>query len=134
MFVFLMNWQNMPSFTTFLIKTVVTTLTFECILSQTLINWWFIFRKLYNQMVVFFNMLWILVTFIFKYAKVGGNICREYLGFEYISLVYALTLYHMGGGVRTDPPLALSAAILWRMHHPIPNFLTFPNLIPTFIW
>ena len=36
----------------------------------------------------------------------------------------------------TDPPRCyqLSAAILWRMHQPIPNFLTFPKYIPTFIW
>ena len=27
----------------------------------------------------------------------------------------------------------LSAAILWGMHQPIPNILTFPNYIPTFI-
>ena len=36
-----------------------------------------------------------------------------------------------GGGLA---PLALSAAILLGMHQPIPNFLTFLNLIPTFIW
>ena len=35
-----------------------------------------------------------------------------------------------GGEGRTDPPLALSAVILWWMHQPIPNFLTFPNTIP----
>ena len=51
-----------------------------------------------------------------------------------VSTESELTLYYMGVGVRTDPPLALSAAILWGMHQPIPNFLTFPNLIPTFIW
>ena len=39
----------------------------------------------------------------------------------------------MREGVRTNPPLALSATTLWGMHQPIPNFLTFPNLIPTFI-
>ena len=39
-----------------------------------------------------------------------------------------------GGGVRTNPPSALSATTLWGMHQPIPNFLTFSNLIPTFIW
>ena len=39
-----------------------------------------------------------------------------------------------GEGVRTDPPLVLSAAILWWMHQPIPNFLTFPINFPTFIW
>ena len=32
------------------------------------------------------------------------------------------------------PPSALSAAILWGIHQPIHNFLTFPNNIPTFIW
>ena len=29
-----------------------------------------------------------------------------------------LILYHGGGGVRMDSPLALSAAILWGMHKP----------------
>ena len=32
-----------------------------------------------------------------------------------------------GGGVLPDPPL-------WGMHQAILNFLTFPNLSPTFIW
>ena len=55
----------------------------------------------------------------------------SYRGLPYIFKVNPIPC---GGGVRTDPPSALSAAILWGMHQPIPNFLTFPNLIPTFIW
>ena len=53
-----------------------------------------------------------------------------------ISKQYLTTLYHGGDVVRMDSPLALSAAILWGMHQPIPipNFLTFPNYISTFTW
>ena len=51
-----------------------------------------------------------------------------YLGFGYKGLVFCrnnscLTLSHPGGGgVCTNPPLALSATTLWGMHQPIPKF------------
>ena len=38
------------------------------------------------------------------------------------------------GGSGQTLPSGSSAAILWRMHQPIPNLLTFPNYIPTFMW
>ena len=39
-----------------------------------------------------------------------------------------------GGGVRTNPPLAESAAISYGMYQSTPNFLTFTINIPTFLW
>ena len=66
--------------------------------------------------------MYVVITLVYNLKKL------EVIFGTILKLNFSLTLYHVG------PPLALSAAILWGMHQPIPNFLTFPNYISTFIW
>jgi hypothetical protein len=76
-----------------------------------------------------------LVLFL-KLKKLEIEITKVTFIVPFLKVVYwgpFLTLLDAGVGL-ARPPSALSAAILWGMHQPIPNFLTFPNLIPTFIW
>ena len=67
-------------------------------------------------------------------CEISENYVKSLSGYDSVVQFWSLTLLDVGGGVRTDPTLALSADILWGMHQPIPNFLTFPIYISTFIW
>ena len=74
------------------------------------------------------------IPFIFPYSEFGLHYSFSPRNSRCKKKQNCIEIYHAFSLLLTLLDATLSVAILWGMHRPIPNFLTFPNYIPTFIW